>query len=106
MYYYVQRLEENKCHSFLQENQEGEAPENCNLVTLTSILMEQLSLETITRDFKDRKIISSDHDFTNGKSCLTNLINICDQVTSLVDERKALDIFCLYFSKAFDTCLS
>lgn len=35
-------------------------------------------------------------------SCLTNLISFYDQVTHLVDEAKAVDVFCLDISKAFD----
>jgi len=43
------------------------------------------------------------HGFTKGKSCLTNLIYCYDKVTCLLGERKEVDVFCLYFSKAFDT---
>ena len=38
-----------------------------------------------------------------GRYCLTNLISFYDQVTHLVDERKAVDIVCLDFSKTLDT---
>jgi len=44
----------------------------------------------------------SQHGFVKGRCCLTNLI-LCDQVTRLVDEGKAVDVICLDFSKAFDT---
>jgi len=37
-----------------------------------------------------------------GKSCLTNLITVYDQVICLVDEGKAVDVVYLDFSKAFD----
>jgi len=37
------------------------------------------------------------------RSCLTNLISCYDKVTCLVDEGKAVDIFYLGISKAFDT---
>ena len=43
------------------------------------------------------------HGFTNGRSCLTNLIAFCDKVTRLVDESKAVNVVYLNFSKAFDT---
>ncbi|GAB0186703.1 mitochondrial enolase superfamily member 1 [Grus japonensis] len=66
--------------------------------------MEQLILETISRHIKDKKIItSSQHGFTKGKSCLTNLINFQDEMTGLVDEGRAVNIVSLDFSKAFDT---
>jgi len=38
-----------------------------------------------------------------GRSCLTNLISVYDQVTCLVDEEKAVEVVYLVFSKAFDT---
>ena len=56
-----------------------EDPGNYRLVSLTLIpanLMEQLTLETISRHMKDKKVISSSqHGFAKGKSGLTNLIN-------------------------------
>ncbi|PKU49579.1 rna-directed dna polymerase from mobile element jockey- hypothetical protein [Limosa lapponica baueri] len=53
---------------------------------------------------KDKKaLMSSQHGFTKGKSRLTNLITFYNEKTGLVDEERAMDIVCLYFSKAFDT---
>ncbi|KAK4827578.1 hypothetical protein QYF61_019480 [Mycteria americana] len=48
-------------------------------------------------------IKSRQHAFMKGRSCLTNLISLYDQVTHLVDEGKAVDVIYLDFSKAFDT---
>ncbi|GAB0187927.1 cAMP-dependent protein kinase inhibitor alpha [Grus japonensis] len=62
--------------------------------------MEQLILETISRHLMDEKIIrSGHHGFTKGKSCLTNFYN---EMTGPVDERRAVDIVYLDFSKALD----
>lgn len=36
------------------------------------------------------------------KSCFANLISFYDEMTSLIDEGRAVDIFYLDFSKAFD----
>ena len=44
----------------------------------------------------------SQHGFTKGKPCLTNLISY-DQVTLLVDEDKPVVVVYLDFSKGFDT---
>ena len=45
----------------------------------------------------------SQHGFMKGRSCLTNLISFYNCVTRPVDERKAVDVVYLDFSKAFDT---
>ncbi|KAJ7412657.1 rna-directed dna polymerase from mobile element jockey-like [Pitangus sulphuratus] len=63
-------------------------------------------VETISRHMKDKEIIRiSQHGFTKGKSCLTNLMNFSDEMTGLVDEGRAVDIDYLDWSKAFDTVL-
>ncbi|PKU44044.1 rna-directed dna polymerase from mobile element jockey- hypothetical protein [Limosa lapponica baueri] len=63
--------------------------------------MEQLILETIS---KHKTIIrKSQHGFSNCKSHLTNLITFCDEMTSLADEGRAVDIVYLDFSDAFST---
>ncbi|GAB0202196.1 hypothetical protein GRJ2_002685200 [Grus japonensis] len=48
-------------------------------------------------------IRSSQHGFTKGKSCLTNLITLYDEMTGLADKRRAVDFVYMDFSKAFDT---
>ena len=53
---------------------------------------------------KDNQGISpSQHGFMKGRSCLTSGISFYDQVTHLVDERKAVDIIYVDCSKAFNT---
>ncbi|GAB0177390.1 mitochondrial enolase superfamily member 1 [Grus japonensis] len=66
--------------------------------------MEQLILVTISRHMKDKKVTgSSQHGFTKGKSYLTDLINFYDEMTSLVDKGKTVNIVYLDLSKAFNT---
>lgn len=61
---------------------------------------EQLVLENTA---KDMMVFSSMQGFMKRKSCLTNLIAFYNEVTGLLDERRAMDIVYLDFSKAFDT---
>ncbi|CAM5128313.1 unnamed protein product [Natator depressus] len=66
--------------------------------------MEHILKESILKHLEERKVIrNSQHGFTKGKSCLTNLIAFYDEITGSVDEGKAVDVLFLDFSKAFDT---
>ncbi|CAM4693223.1 unnamed protein product [Lepidochelys kempii] len=67
--------------------------------------MEQVLKESILKHLEERKVImlNSQHGFTKGKSCLTNLIAFYDEITGSVDGRKAVDVLFLDFIKAFDT---
>jgi len=50
-------------------------------------------LEVIIKQVEEKKVIrSSQHRFTKGKSCLTNLIAFYDGMTGWVDEGRAVDV--------------
>ncbi|GAB0209845.1 mitochondrial enolase superfamily member 1 [Grus japonensis] len=82
-----------------------EDPGNYRPISLTSIpgkVMERVLLETITNQMK-QVIGKSQHGFTKGKSCQTNLITFYNKITFSVDVGRAADVVYLEFIKAFDT---
>lgn len=80
--------------------------ENYRPVSLTSIISKLL--ETIVKDSlvkhldKYALIRSSQHGFTSGKSCLSNLLEFFEVVTKQLDKGEAVDLIYLDFAKAFD----
>ena len=84
-----------------------EEPGNYRPVSLTSApgkIMQRFILSALNRHVQaNQGFRPSQHGFTQGRSCLTNLISFYDQVTCVGDEGKAVDVFYLDFSKAFDT---
>ena len=81
-------------------------PENYRPVSLTSVvgkLLESIVKENVVQHLDKFNLInSSQHGFTTGRSCLTNLLDFLENATKELDEDKALDLVYLDFAKAFD----
>ena len=65
--------------------------------------MESLLKDAILVHLEKFKLIkNSQHGFTKGRSCFTNLLDFLEEVTATVDEGTPVDIIYLDFAKAFD----
>lgn len=61
-----------------------EDPGSVSFTLIPEKMMEQVILEIISMYMGDKKIIrNSQHEFTQGKSCLTNLITFYDKMPHL-----------------------
>jgi hypothetical protein len=80
--------------------------QNYRPVSLTSLIckiMESLLKDAILMHLDKFDLIGkSQHGFTKGRSCLTNLLDFMEEVTTIVDEGLPVDIIYLDFAKAFD----
>jgi hypothetical protein len=80
--------------------------ENYRPVSLTSVvgkLLETLIKENIVEHLEKHGLLKdSQHGFRSGRSCLTNLLDFFESVTSELDDGNCADIIYLDFSKAFD----
>ena len=79
---------------------------NYRPVSLTSVpckIMESLIKDKLVDHLQRNHLIkSSQHGFMKRKSCVTNLLEFLEEITSQVDKSSPMDIVYLDFSKAFD----
>jgi len=54
---------------------------------VTALFNEKAQWENLGFIYAD-----SQHSFTKGKSCLTNLVALCDGVATTVDKERAMDV--------------
>ena len=80
--------------------------ENYRPISLTVIfgkVMEKILKKKIEKFASENNIIkNTQHGFTKGRSCLTNLLISQHSIGNMMDEGKAVDVIYLDFQKAFD----
>lgn len=60
--------------------------------------------DSMMEHLETHKLVSKEqHGFVKGKSCLTNLLETLDDITSSLDEGEGMDMVFLDYKKAFDT---
>ena len=65
--------------------------------------MERLVRNAIVDHMTENNLFStSQHGFISGKSCMTQLLELMEDITESIDNGKDVDIVYLDFSKAFD----
>ena len=83
------------------------SPGNYRPVSLTSVvckIMESILRDQIMQFLDDNTLLSEhQHGFRSGRSCVTQLIEVLDTWTSMIDEEGGVDVAYLDFSKAFDS---
>ena len=81
-------------------------PSNYRPVSLTSVvckILESIIKDAISIHLESNTLIKgSQHGFSSGRSCLTNLLIYLEQVTSEIDKGVPVDTLYLDFAKAFD----
>jgi len=75
-------------------------------VSLTSVVckvMERIVKDNKADHLNENNIIKgSQHGFTRGRSCLTNLLEFCEEVYERIVKGKSVAVIYLDFAKAFD----
>ena len=82
-------------------------PGNYRPVSLTCIcckLLEEFIRDQIVNHMTENELYSEcQHGFRKKRSCVTQLIEVYDKITEMIDDGKSVDIVYLDFRKAFDS---
>ena len=66
--------------------------------------MEKLVRENIIKHLEMNKLINDNqHGFMHGRSCATQLLDVMDKWTKIIDEGGSIDVTYMDFQKAFDS---
>ena len=66
-------------------------------------MLESVVKDNIVKFLNENHLIrSSQHGFTSGRSCLTNLLDFMEVITKELDSGNCVDVVYLDFAKAFD----
>ena len=66
-------------------------------------MLESIIKQKLVHHLESQDVIKpSQHGFRSGRSCLTNLLEYLEYVTTQIDNRQPVDCVYLDFSKAFD----
>ena len=81
-------------------------PENYRPISLTSVpgkLLERLIRDEIVEHMTANNLFAkSQHGFRAGKSCITQLLEFLEDVSTALDKGEDVDVIYIDFSKAFD----
>ena len=82
-------------------------PGNYRPVSLTCIsckVLEQFIRDKIVDHMNNHNLYTEcQHGFRSGRSCMTQLIEVMDDLTNFIENKKSFDIIYLDFRKAFDS---
>ena len=79
--------------------------ENYRPISITCILskMYERFIRTYLLEYVGPKVVSNQHGFLKGKSCMSNLLECIDRINDIIASGDGVDIFYMDFQKAFDT---
>ena len=73
------------------------------MTSIVGKVLESIIKDNIVTFLEENYLIrDSQHGFMSGRSCLTNLLNFMEEVTSELDNGNSVDVIYLDFAKAFD----